>query len=279
MKIVPNSNLHTPHTLVHPRRHGLVCIVLCLALSASRHIPAAEPNGTHAPFMRAVRSLNGKPYRGGTLEAPGTERLIVNLAAFDCVTFVETVTAMSVCGLQTPDDTPCFRNHLQKMRYRNGIINGYASRLHYFAEWIIQNGRGSYYTDITRSLGGVPVRRTFALMSGNPSRYPRLSDKGVLHSIRKTEKHLSSKTFHFIPSERIPEIEDSLPPVSLVAFVSRREDILISHTGFALRINGTTRLVHASSSLKRVLTTDETLREYMKSHSRYAGIIVLEPAP
>jgi len=40
----------------------------------------------------------GAPYQTGTLEMPGREKLVVNLHAFDCTTFVETVLALARCA-------------------------------------------------------------------------------------------------------------------------------------------------------------------------------------
>ena len=38
-------------------------------------------------------------------------------------------------GNTTFDD---YKAELEKIRYRDGVIDGYASRLHYFCDWILQ---------------------------------------------------------------------------------------------------------------------------------------------
>ena len=44
------------------------------------------------------RFFLGAPYRANTLETAGREKLVINLAEFDCTTFVETVLALVLCA-------------------------------------------------------------------------------------------------------------------------------------------------------------------------------------
>jgi hypothetical protein len=74
------------------------------------------------------------PYVAHTLEVEGPERLVVHLGGLDCLTFVESTLALARCvrrGRTTMDD---FRAELQQLRYRDGRIDGYPSRLHYFTD-------------------------------------------------------------------------------------------------------------------------------------------------
>ena len=79
------------------------------------------------------------PYKDQTLESSGTEKLIVNWLAFDCTTFLETTLAFARCIQTRKISHYYFRKNLKLIRYRQGKINGYSSRLHYFVDWIQDN--------------------------------------------------------------------------------------------------------------------------------------------
>lgn len=257
----------------------IAAVVIASVLFFSSMLRAGtQTNSFSSRIQTVIRDLQDTPYQGGTLESDGKEHLIVRFDAFDCVTFVETVTAAAACGLSTPQNTPCFRDHLRALRYRNGEINGYASRLHYFSEWILQNGNGPWYTDITQSLGGTPLKRTFTLMSGSINRYPKLSDSSARGSVKSAEKKLSAKTFYYIPQRKIQSVESRIPDTALIAFVSSRNDSIVSHTGFAIKDNDTVRLAHASSSAGKVTISDNSLSDYTTRNDNAIGIIVLAPA-
>jgi hypothetical protein len=228
-------------------------------------------------IIRTIDSLIGKSYKSGTLEINESESLVTNMNEFDCVTFVETVTALSVCGENRENYSVCFTNELKKMRYKNGKIDGYTSRLHFFSSWIIQNGRGLYYNDITKKLGGEPLNRNVNLMSSNRELYPKLNDKNLIE-IKKYESELSNTTFYYIPKNKIKDIERKIPNGSLIAFVSKNETIIIAHTGFSYNKANKVTLAHASSDNKKAVITSNSLFEYTKSVDSFVGIIILEPS-
>jgi hypothetical protein len=96
------------------------------------------------------RFFLGVPYKAGTLEAPGKEKLIANLSGFDCTTFVETVLALTGCALHGKITQTKFHKTLKFLRYRQGTISGYSSRLHYFTDWLRDNEKKKILKDISR---------------------------------------------------------------------------------------------------------------------------------
>ena len=85
------------------------------------------------------------PYKAGTLEVDDTEDLIINCDEVDCTTFVEYALAMALCPQQGDEmQEGDFARNLQRIRYRDGKIDGYTSRLHYISDWInnaVRQGR------------------------------------------------------------------------------------------------------------------------------------------
>ena len=99
----------------------------------------------------------GTPYVPNALETyikaggdpKGLEPLIVSLSEFDCVTLVESCLAVARAADDGRRPTWAkFSREVERMRYRGGKRQGYASRLHYFSEWISDGEkRGSKTAD------------------------------------------------------------------------------------------------------------------------------------
>ena len=83
-----------------------------------------------------ARHFLGRPYVAHTLEVNDTEQLVVNTRQLDCTTLVETVVALTLCHEQGKKTWQDYLNMLQTLRYRQGVLQGYPSRLHYFSDWI-----------------------------------------------------------------------------------------------------------------------------------------------
>ncbi len=104
--------------------------------------------------MQAIGyQLLGSAYQSNLLDRSNQETLVVSLSQFDCVLFVETVLALAR-GIAVQDHSyRTFTAHLQDQRYRDGTLNGYCSRLHYFSEWISDNEKRGTIVNITAALG------------------------------------------------------------------------------------------------------------------------------
>ena len=95
-----------------------------------------------------AREFLGVPYVAHTLEVNDREQLVVNTRQLDCTTLVETVTALKICAQQGRRTFADYVNTLRNLRYRQGIVDGYPSRLHYFSDWILDKVRMKMVDDI-----------------------------------------------------------------------------------------------------------------------------------
>ena len=82
------------------------------------------------------RQFIGTPYGAHTLEGE-QEILTVNLDSLDCTTFVETAMALAYTIVEQRTSWRDFIYNLRRLRYRNGEVDGYPSRLHYIADWVV----------------------------------------------------------------------------------------------------------------------------------------------
>ena len=61
-------------------------------------------------------------------------------------------------GERAASDLGAFGREIERMRYRGGKRRGYASRLHYFSEWISDGARRGLVRDLGKELA---APRTF----------------------------------------------------------------------------------------------------------------------
>lgn len=218
-----------------------------------------------------------KPYKAGTLEGPGREHLIVNVSAFDCTTFVETVLALARCVASGKTSSYDFRKNLKQLRYRQGKINGYASRLHYFTDWLYDNEKKNFLTGLSKKLGGKPQRKKINFMTAHKELYPALENKAQLAGMLTVEKNISRKVFQVIAKDKIKAGIKNIQNGDIIAFAANEEALDVAHVGIAVRQGKSLRLLHASQKEGNVVISEKTLVAYLNANKKFAGIIVARP--
>lgn len=95
-------------------------------------------------------------------------------------------------------------SNLQKIRYRNGIINEYPSRLHYFSDWIQNNIQKGIIKEVTPKEGSLIQKQSINFMSSHADKYTPLTENAFfLKEIKNTEKLLSNMTVRYIPKDSL----------------------------------------------------------------------------
>ncbi len=292
---------------------------------ARRHFTwaATQPPATFPRFGDLLARIGERfvdtPYEPHTLELPGPERLVINLEALDCVTFVENVLVLArlawsaSSGFAYPDGTgaadargsasagarvygaaastvaallddpdrfqAAYRDELTRIRYRGGTLDGYASRLHYFSEWIADNEASGLVDAVSRELGGVADPSPIDFMSTHPGAYAQLADPDVLAEITRTESRLGQVERSYIPAEAIDAAAAGIRDGDIIAATSTVAGLDIAHTGIALWKDGTLRLLHAPLVGSHVQITEESLAERVRRIEGQDGIMVARPLP
>lgn len=233
------------------------------------------------------RQFLGWPYVPHTLDINPTEQLVVNVREFDCTTYLETVLALSLAWHDVPNKhnslvfEQSFRKYLTKLRYRDGQINGYASRLHYFSDWLRDNERKGLLTDVTHELpGNMSVTKPVSYMTTATYKYPQLSNPDVYKQVAQTEASLGQQSFSFIPKKNIAQAEAQLREGDIIMLMASRPGLDMKHVGLAVRHpDGRIHLMHASSDLGAVVITSDPLSDYVQWHKNMSGIRVARLRP
>lgn len=243
------------------------------------------------PLGRAATRVGelaaGTPYVAGTLEAylgaagasPALEPLTLSLTRFDCVTLVEACLAVARTARAAGEPTwDAFGREVERMRYRGAQRLGYASRLHYFSEWITDGEARGLVRDLGPELGGVADARPLRFMTEHRASYPALADEEALHAISAMERRLDGVPRRVVPTDRIPEVADRLESGDVLAFATDLPGLDVSHAAFAYRDGGgTLRVLHAPLSGGVVEVTRSTLPEYVAAIRRATGILAARP--
>lgn len=170
-----------------------------------------------------------------------------------------------------------FQDELRRIRYRDGRIEGYASRLHYFSEWIRDNEEMGIVRDVTRELGGVPTDEPIGFMSANRQEYEGLKDPATLARIVEIEEKLSAHPRFYIPEQRIAEIAPLIEDGDIIAITSSLRGLDVAHTGFALWVNGSLHFMNAPLVGTDVRISELPLAERVARIEGQDGIMVARP--
>ena len=223
------------------------------------------------------RQFIDTPYKAGTLESQ-PEALTVNLEEFDCTTFIETVTALALTVEEHKNSWQDFIDNLETIRYRQGEVNGYSSRLHYFSDWIVSNTHRGIVREVTDRIPQSDSQiKTLDYMSRNRSSYPALADDAEYEAIKNMEVGFRSHRFPYIKSGRIAAkpILSSLRGGDIIAFTTKKDGLDISHVGIIVMEKDGPRLLHASSREGKVTIDKLSLAEYLKKSPAITGIRVI----
>lgn len=222
------------------------------------------------------QSFIGTPYVAHTLEGVNPERLIVNLRELDCTTFLETVSALTLTISSRDTSYRNFQKYLTLLRYREGKLNLYPSRLHYFSDWIYDNVKKGIIHVVSDATNGEVIRFPVNYMSSHSDAYLHLkNERAYIGAIAEQEKLIGQRDYYYWPKQKVAANDNLIKDGDLIAITSSVEGLDINHVGIAVRKGkGPARFLHASLNDKKVVLTDSSLSNYLASVKRHTGIIV-----
>ena len=158
------------------------------------------------------------------------------------------------------------------------MIDGYASRLHYFSDWASDNEKKGILREVTQE-GEHDVRLcSLNYMTTHSDLYRQLKDNDSLISeISKVEKSWIDYKMPYIPKNVLNSSKADLPleDGDILALTTNISGLDVLHLGFALWIDGRLHLLHASSLHGKVIIDTSTIFDYLKNRNKHTGIRVL----
>jgi len=215
----------------------------------------------------------GTPYVARTLESEN-ETLTINLRELDCTTYLENAVTLAMLAKYGKSDFESYVQQLKNLRYRNGEVDGYGSRIHYTSDWITTNEARGFVKNITKEIGGEPYPKKINFMTKNRDKYPRLADEKTFEAIEKSEENLNNHQHFYIPKAKVAEIEKNIETGDLIGITCSTDGLDITHVGLAIKQNDRIHFMHAPMSGEKVMITAEPLHDYLARHKNQTGIVV-----
>ena len=229
-----------------------------------------------------ARQFLGVPYVAHTLEVNEHEQLVVNTRQLDCTTLVETVTALTLCARQNKRTWQDYLDQLRMLRYRNGKLKDYTSRLHYFSDWIRDKQAMNVVTEIQSPNPPFKAVQQISVnyMSMHPSAYRALKTQpDLVPVIRQQEQNLSGLKARYIPKSALRRTTKALRQAihdgDIIAITCNKKGLDIAHLGFAVWQKDGLHLLNASMLHKKVVEEPMTFYQYLQKHPSHTGIRVL----
>lgn len=240
---------------------------------------AKSQRGSEHPMLWFGRQFIGVPYVAHTLEGGSTEHLIVNLHELDCTTFVETVLALTLCDANGKETFADFCNQLKQIRYRDGEIRDYTSRLHYFTWWAEDNERKGLVTARKPNAATTQTQSVnINYMSTHPTLYRQLKQHpNFTPIIKRMEDSTRGTRIPYVPKQGMNDSQSSalgtyIQTGDIVAMLTRKPGLDTSHIGIAVWQGGKLHLLNASSVYKKVVLDTKTFYDYMQVQTSQTGV-------
>ena len=231
--------------------------------------------------LALARQFMNIPYVGQTLEVNDREQLVVNTRQLDCTTLVETVTALMLCAQNNRHAWGDYLDILRQLRYRDGKLQGYTSRLHYFSDWIDNKTKMGLVTEVQKPNPPFTAvqRLNINYMSEHPQSYRSLKEHPEqVPVIRQQEQALTGKSYRYIPKTAIKNsklLRQTVKDGDIIAITCNKKGLDIAHLGFAVWRKDGLHLLNASQLHKKVVEEPMTLYQYMQKHKTFTGIRII----
>lgn len=228
-----------------------------------------------------ARKLLGTPYVAHTLEGD-EEMLTINIHELDCLTFIETLYALTRATLNHRHSWRDVAANIENVRYRGGQMGDYSSRIHYISEWIIDNHMRGNLVEVTPDLPHADFMvKNIDYMTTHPDQYRQLkNDTAMVEKIRRHE--LRNHRYPYLKRAWLDkkEVKDALRSGDFVSLVTKAEGLDVSHNGIiVIDEKGDPYLLDASMSGGKVMLESKPLFKYLERSKTNIGIRVFRMMP
>ncbi len=235
---------------------------------------APSPDQPGELLLAVGSAFLGTPFAARTLEQEKGEELVINLRQLDCFTFIENALVLTQLLRAGKTSFADFAASLEALRYRQGQRDGFASRLHYFTDWLADNQKQGFVREITGAIGGVPFRKEINFMTTHRENYPALAAPEVYARMQAVEKTCSARLLRHIPKASLQTAAGKIQDGDLLAITSQLAGLDVVHLGLAVHLKRGLHLLHASQRAGQVVISTGTLYRYLQRRTSRLGVMV-----
>lgn len=214
-----------------------------------------------------ANELLGTPYVAHTLEGD-QELLTINIDELDCTTFVETLYALARTTLNGRYSWRDYAANLENLRYRDGQMGDYSTRMHYISEWIVNNQSRGNLKEVTPDLPHADyMTKTIDFMTKHKDSYQSLKNDSVMvEKIKGFEMGFRNHRMPYLKKTWLGDkaVKAALRDGDFVGLVTKIEGLDISHLGIIHKDDkGDIYLLDASMSGGKVMLEQKNLRDHL----------------
>jgi hypothetical protein len=220
--------------------------------------------------LQGAKLQLGIPYKAGQLDEPENETLLLTARGVDCVLYIENAYAAALAVKTKNATVASFKEALKEMRYRNGVLDGFGSRKHYFTEWLLDQisaGRMEWV-----ALDGAVPLQTVQFMTLNRDKYPRMKTQADFENVARSEAKINAAKIRYLPKSAVEQQLDRLQDGDVLGFVTTVGGLDVSHTAFFVRDQGKATFLHASTK-GTVMLEPSGLIGYLNGRKSVSGIL------
>lgn len=215
----------------------------------------SKMKGTSAEKVDVLtQNFLNTPYNKQTLNlsSASAEKLVINLKAMDCMTFIEYTEAF-----KRSENEEQFRLNLASIRYINQDIK-FNNRRHFFSDWTL--GPDAIAVDITDTISPHSIKVNKQL---------NLKNNGMTYI---SNYPIKSREIHYIPTKYLDkEALNRLSAGDYIGIYSEKSGLDVSHVGIVIRKGHQIIFRNASSLRGNLKVSDSDLLDYLRGKK---GIIV-----
>lgn len=221
------------------------------------------------------KSFIGTEYEANSLDSE-PEALNVHLEGLDCYTFLEASCALAVSFRDGVRDYDGFKEKVKSLRYRDGKIDNYHSRLHYFSDWLFEQQKCGRIKLMAKSMGGEKYSRKISFMSSKHSKYAALRrHPEEIPKMKAIENEINSRDLYYIPAEDLKSKMDLIQEGDLIGITTDIEGLDIVHVGIAvIGSDGRIHFMHAPNVGLKVQISAKPLCDYLSRKNHQTGIMI-----
>ena len=208
---------------------------------------------------------------------------MVNFHSFDNLDFITSVMALARSARMQGADWRTYASMLENVGRRKGEDKGFASKLKYGSQWIVDNIYRGNIKDMTEYFEGSTFKtKTLDHFTRNRDLYPALADSANYARIRSIENGYRNHRFHYIKTIDLgaKDTRAAFHDGDVVALVSNLKNLDVTHMGIVVREDPSAEpyLLHASYSDGKVEVTARPLADFMKKNRQWLGLRVFRLA-
>ncbi|MDE6237641.1 MAG: DUF1460 domain-containing protein [Muribaculaceae bacterium] len=246
---------------------GEVDTVKIMNIIEMNYTPGGDPTRL---VGKVAESFVGTPAEEVTMEDT-TGDLNMRTDAFDDMSFLNTVVALA--RLSTSPGHKRINEYADELRnitYRRGNEDGFASKMVYVSDWIVDNKSRNNVTELTENYSDQFRTKSLEKVTRERSRYAALKDSAAYEAQKMVEMGYRTHKIPHLKREyaAYKDVKDNLKDGDIVIILSPEPSTDALEIGVLREREDGFHLIHPSKTEGKVVEEPEVLDRYLKRNAK-----------